>query len=99
MFRVSVTYKLRLGRDPLRSWRPSQESLYRGASPGLKGNAVGVTNGMDVKTKMKRSCESRTMRLPRRIFTAPGRREGPPACSSQTVGVPRPCWKTSEASP
>ena len=31
-------------------------------------------------------------------FTAPGRREGPPACSLQTVGVPRPCWKTSEAS-
>lgn len=75
MFRVSVTYKLRLGRDPLRSWRPSQESLYRGASPGLKGNAVGVTNGMDVKTKMKRSCESRTIRLPRRIFHCP-RKEG-----------------------
>lgn len=66
---MSVTYKLRLGRDPPRS--PS----IRGASPGLKGNAIGVTNGMDVKTKMKRSCESRTMRLPRRTFHCP-RKEG-----------------------
>ena len=49
MFGMSVTYKLRLGRDPPRS--PS----IRGASPGLKGNAIGVTNGTDVKTKMKRS--------------------------------------------
>lgn len=36
-----------------------------------------MTNGMDVKTKMKRSCESRTMRFPRRIFHCP-RKEGRP---------------------
>ena len=50
-------------------------SLPWGASPGLKGNAVGVTNGMDVKAKTKRSCESRIMRLLRRTFHCP-RKEG-----------------------
>ena len=33
-----------------------------GASPGLDGNVLGVTDGMD-KTKMKRPCESWIMRL------------------------------------
>ena len=49
--------------------------LPGGLSPGIKGNAVGVTNGMDVKAKMKRSCEGRIMRLPRRTFHCP-RKEG-----------------------
>ena len=34
-----------------------------------------MTDGMDVKTKVKRSCKSRTIRLPRRIFHCP-RKEG-----------------------
>lgn len=56
---------------------PPRSPSTRGASPGLKGNVVGVTNGMDVKTKMKRSCESRAMRPPRRMFHCP-RKEGRP---------------------
>ena len=42
-----------------------------GASPGLEGNVLGVTDGMDVKTKMKRPCENWIMRLSRRTVHCP----------------------------
>ena len=45
MFGMSVTYKLRLGRDPPRS--PS----IRGASPGLKGDVVGEADQMVVRLR------------------------------------------------
>ena len=42
-----------------------------GPSPGLEGKVLGVTDGMDVETKMKRPCESWTLRLSNRTVHCP----------------------------
>lgn len=71
------------------SWTQAQVSAVSpwggGASPGLDGNVLGVTDGMD-ETKMKRPCEKLDHETLGGRFTAPRVcRTGPLACSSQTV--------------
>lgn len=69
-----------------------------GASPALKGNAAGVTDGMDVKTKMKRPQESGTLRLPRRAVGCPRKEGRSPSLQLTHSGGPWSCWETAKAS-
>ena len=69
-----------------------------GAFPALKGNAAGVTDGMDVKTKMKRPHESETLKRPRRIVGCPRKEDRSPSLQLTHSGVPGPAGRPAEAS-
>lgn len=90
-----------VGKSPCRSWEQAWERsglFTRGASPALKGNAAGVTDGMDVKTKMKRPQESGTLRLPRRAVGCPRKEGRSPSLQLTHSGGPWSCWETAKAS-